>query len=165
MKKNFLGIAIDIVPHKIARELVDHMLEVNRPLTIDQLTQKLSERNSINNLRTRINRCLTNTPDVVNEKDSKQSREFSIPLHYKNIEVIQEGDKFSLKLSSGDSPEVRETDYTNKDLQEFMENKTGVKRNTVINIKSEFAKWLLKNAPDSYSQPTLGLFCVAQHQS
>ena len=152
MKKNFLGIEIDTEPHKIARELVGYMLEINNPLSIEELTHKLSETNSINNLRTRIKRCLTNTPNVVNERTSEQSRKFSIPLHYQNIEVIQEGDKFSLKLSRGNFPEVRETDYTSKDLQEFMENKTGVKRNTVINIKSEFAKWLLENAPDSYSQ-------------
>ena len=72
---------------------------------------------SLNNLKTRINRCLTNTPDIVNERPSKQSRIFSIPLHYKNIKVIQEGDKFSLKLTSGTSPEIRETDFTNQDLQ------------------------------------------------
>ena len=99
MKKNFLGIEIDTEPHKIARELVGYMLEINNPLSIEELTHKLSETNSINNLRTRIKRCLTNTPNVVNERTSEQSRKFSIPLHYQNIEVIQEGDKFSLKLS------------------------------------------------------------------
>ena len=126
MKKKFLGIEIDIKPHKIAQELVDYMLEVNRPLSIDQLVQKLSETNTLNNLKTRINRCLTNTPDIVNERTSKQSRIFSIPLNYKNVEVIQEGDKFSLKLTSGTSLEIRESDFTNEDLQVYLKNKFGV---------------------------------------
>ncbi len=154
MKKKFLGIEIDKEPHKIVRELVGYMLKVYRPLSIEQLIHKLSETNTTSNLRTRIKRCLTNTPEVVNERTSEQSRKFSIPLHYRNIEVIHEGDKFSLKLLRGSAPQIRETDYTNKDLQEYMENQNkGVEQsNSIINIKNEFANWLLENAPDSYNQ-------------
>ena len=144
MKKNFLGKEVDIKPHKIAQELVEYMLEINRPLTIDQLVQKLSETNTMINLKTRINRCLTNTPDVVNERDSTQSRIYSIALHYKNIEVIQEGDKFLLKLSSGDSPVIRKTDYTNEDLLVYVQNQkeknNQLKNKELYKLKEDFLK-------------------------
>jgi 5-methylcytosine-specific restriction endonuclease McrBC GTP-binding regulatory subunit McrB len=137
MKKDFLGFSIDVVPHKIVRELVGFMLEINNPLSIEQLTHNLSKNNTTSNLSSRIKRCLTNTPDVVNERPSEQSRKFSIPLHYKNIEVIQEGDKFSLKLSHGNSPEVRESDYTNEDLQEFMNTKKEWQNNSTDKSKNQ----------------------------
>ena len=143
MKKKFLGIEIDIRPQKVTRELVTYMLGLNRPLSIEQLIDKLSEDNTMSNLRTRINRSLTNTPDVVSENDSKQSREFSIPLHYKNIEVIQEGNLFLLKLLSGNSPEVRETDYTTQDLQEYIENKR-IKQSNSIDISKNQELYKLK---------------------
>jgi len=45
MKKKFLGIEIDKEPHKIARELVDYLLKVNKSLSIEELTDKLSRTN------------------------------------------------------------------------------------------------------------------------
>ena len=144
MKKNFLGKEIDTKPHKIARELVAYMLEVNRPLSIEQLTDKLSETNTLSNLETRVNRCLTNTPEIVNERSSEQSRIFSIPLNYKNIEIFQEGDKFLLKLSSGDAPVIRETNYTNDDLTEYVRNKkekhNHLKNEELYKLKEDFLK-------------------------
>lgn len=144
MKKNFLGKEIDTKPHKIARELVAYMLEVNRPLSIEQLTDKLSETNTLSNLETRVNRCLTNTPEIVNERSSEQSRIFSIPLNYKNIEIFQEGDKFLLKLSSGDAPVIRETNYTNDDLIEYVRNKkekhNHLKNEELYKLKEDFLK-------------------------
>ena len=64
MKKEILGIAIDTEPHKIARELVNYMLNMKIFLTIDQLTQELSRTNTTKNLKTRIKRCLTNKPNA-----------------------------------------------------------------------------------------------------
>jgi hypothetical protein len=137
MKKIILGIEIDKEPHKIVRELVTYMLEMNKPMTIEQLETKLLQTNSKHNLRTRINRCLTNSPDKVNKRDSAQSRIFSILLHYKNLEIIQENSKFSLKILSGNSPKIRDTDYTNKDLQEFTERVKTLKSNLMPESKNQ----------------------------
>ena len=147
-KKVFLGYEIDKEPHKIARELVAYMLEVNRPLSIEQLVDKLSKTNTLSNLKTRITRCLLNTPDVVNERKSEQSRIFSIALQYKNINVKEINGKYLLELTDGLSPKIRETDYTEEDLKIYME----TRNKSTINVKQEFAEWLLKNAPVSYNQ-------------
>lgn len=145
--KNFLGKEIAKRPHKIARELVAYMLQENRFFTLEQLETKLSQTNTKSNLKTRIKRCLTNTPDKVNERDSEQSRIFSIPLQYKNIKVLEKEGKFKLEIVSGNVPEIREEDYTQEDLRNYME----TKENSTIDVKEEFASWLLVNAPTSYS--------------
>lgn len=145
--KNFLGKEIAKQPHKIARELVAYMLQESRFYTLEQLETKLSQTNTRSNLKTRIKRCLTNTPDKVNERDSDQSRIFSIPMQYKNIKVIEKEGKFKLEIVSGIAPEIREEDYTQQDLRNYMEKKV----NSTIDVKEEFASWLLVNAPTSYN--------------
>lgn len=145
--KVFLGKKIPKQPPKIVRELVDYMLQVGDYLSFEALESKLLQTNSRNNLRTRIRRSLTNTPDVVNQRDSDQSRKFSIPMQYKNIRVLNKEDKYKLELVNGRFPEIREEDYTAEDLKEYMSGK----ENTQFNVKKEFTSWLLKNAPTSYN--------------
>ena len=125
--KEFLSVDIPINPPLEVRFLVAYMLENNSPKTIKQLTadirKKRQEWKNSKNLERRIGRSLENTPEIILNNDirkgekSKQSRIFSIYLQYRNVKVNHSNGKFFLKLTKGNEPQIRTTDFTSNNFQ------------------------------------------------
>jgi 5-methylcytosine-specific restriction protein B len=142
MKKDLLGVSVEIKPHKLVDEIVSFMLKHKDPISTDEIEKHLLQTNTPHNLKSRINRSLNNTPELVKDNPSDQSRIFSIELQYENIKVIEKRGKYSLKLVSDSKPVVRTSDFTNDDLIEYTNRKNKVMNSELYELKEKFlSEW------------------------
>ena len=88
MKKDLLGVSVEIKPHKLVDEIVSFMLKYKDPISTDEIEKHLLQTNTPHNLKSRINRSLNNTPELVKDNPSDQSRSiltFQYKMYYINF--------------------------------------------------------------------------------
>ena len=108
IQRTILGVALS---QNVASEVVltvNVLQKAKTPLTLARIVEQIKQIKfeqgtpkdcKFSNLETRVRRSLRNSIDIASNRNSIQSKKFSIASNYSNLTVVEKDNKFSLKVN------------------------------------------------------------------